>query len=491
VAIADAPLGPHDDALRRPDNTPDVLGVLWRRRWTALTAFIAVLATVTAITATLPRVYEATSYMLVNPSRPVSSNFEQTQISSALLTTYAQLLQTQNLADDVARRMRGAPGTPDNPRKAITVEGVTDSQLLKITAAAPNPRTAQLLANTYGQVFEERTRELAKSEASTGRASVAEPATLPTAAVRPRPKLYVAAGALLAAVCALGAALAAQRLDRRLEITGSMTEVLGLPIIGRIPQGSAAGLEQLLAGGRPQTNDARATAEGFRLVLANLTFANMGTRPRSVAVVSSDEQEGKSTVALSLGRAAGELDLPTLLVEADLRRPSLAAKAGSTMGSSLGFSSLLVHRTSLGEATWPLADSSMDLLPAGPLPPNPAALLGSEALSAFNREARERYELVLYDTPPLSVAADASLLAAVADGVVLVVDARRTQRRLAEQAVDQLRRAQATILGVVINRVDPGVYTSGYYAAGPVPGADQDLGMSVPRETFETPRSRD
>lgn len=472
----------------------DMLAVVWRRRWVALTAFVAVLASVAAITAALPPAYDATSYMLVNPSRPVASDFEQTQVSTALLTTYSQLVQTQNVADEVARRIGDVPDVPGNPRTAITVEGVSDSQLLKITAEARSPRAAQLLANTYSQVFEERTRQLASAGASTGKASVAEPATLPTAQVRPRPKLYLAAGVVLAVLAALGAALAAQRLDRRLEITDAMTEVLGLPVIGRIPQGSASELEQLLAGGQPETREVRAAAESFRLLLANLTFANLGSRPRSVAVVSSDEQEGKSTVALSLGRAASELQLPTLLVEADLRRPSLAAKAGGWAGTPLGFSSVLVHRAATTEATWPLEDSTMDLLPAGPLPPNPAALLGSGSLAAFDAEARSRYDLVIYDTPPLSVAADASLLASVAEGVVLVVDARRTQRRLVEQAVDQLRRAQASILGVVVNRVDSSPYTSGYYAEGPLAGSQQLQDAPPPpspRGGYERPVSRD
>jgi capsular exopolysaccharide synthesis family protein len=473
----------------RRASADDVLAVVWRRRWTALTAFVAVLASVAAITATLPPAYDATAYMLVTPNRPASSDFEQTQISSALLTTYAQLLQTQNLADEVKRRMGPDPAVPANPRDAIAVEGVTDSQLLKVTAEASSPEAAQRLANTYTQVFQERTRQLAAAGASTGKASVAEPATLPTVAVRPRPKLYLAAGAVLAALAALGAALAAHRLDRRLEITEGMTEILGLPIIGRIPQGSAADVERLLTGERLQTREARVVAESFRLLLANLTFANLGRRPRSVAIVSSDEQEGKSTVALSVARAAGELDVPTLLVEADLRRPSLSSKAGGRETMPRGFSAVLVNRAGMTDAILATAGSSMDLLPAGPLPPNPAALLGSEGLADFDRDAREHYELVVYDTPPLSVAADASLLASVAEGVVLVVDARRTQRQLAEQAVDQLRRAQATILGVVVNRVDPGPFTSGYYANGPV---NEDGTAPAPRlEPYERHVSRD
>lgn len=460
--------------------TQDVLSLLWRRRWVALLAFAAVLTGVGVATASMPKAYQATAYMLVTPDQPGASDFEQTQISQALVTTYARLVESQNLADEVADRLGDA--FTGNPADAIAVEAVPDSQLLTITGEASTPELTQRLTNLYATVFQERVLELRRSRAAGGRVAVAEPATLPEAQVRPRPRLYLAIGAVLAALAALGVALLAQRLDQRLHIGDDMTEVLGLPIIGRIPRGSATTLERLLAGEQPQDREGRATAEAFRLVLANLAFANMGERPQTVAVVSSTEQEGKSTTALSLGRAAGELETATLLVEADLRRPGLSDKAGAWESRRVGFSSLLVHRSSLSDAVWAIPDSNVDLLPAGPLPPNPAALLGSAALRQFDAEARERYRLVVYDTPPLSVSADASLVAAITDGVLLVVDARRTRRRAATQAVDQLRRASANILGVVVNRVDPAAFTSGYYyAADPAlladPRAEQPSGV--------------
>jgi capsular polysaccharide biosynthesis protein len=277
--------------MAHADSLATVAGVLWRRRWVALAAFVAVLLGVGAVTASLSKVYETTAYMLVNPAKPAASDFEQTQVSQALVTTYARLLESQNLADEVSQRLgRECEG---NPRTAIAVEAVPDSQLLTITGEAETPQAAQKLTNAYTEVFQERIGELSSAEAAGGKASVAEPATLPTAAVRPRPKLYLAIGAVLAALAAVGVALLAQRIDRRLHVTDDMTEVLGLPIIGRVPQGLGAG-----------DRESRAAAEAFRLLLANLTFANMGQRPRTVAVVSSAEQEGKSTTALSLARAA-------------------------------------------------------------------------------------------------------------------------------------------------------------------------------------------
>ena len=169
--------------------TSDLAGVLWRRRWVALAAFVAVLLGVGLVTASLPKVYETTAYMLVNPDQPGTNDFEQTQVSQALVTTYAQLLESQNLADEVSDRLGGA--YTENPKDAISVEAVPESQLLKITGEAGSPEVAQELTNPYSQVFQERIKELSDAKAASGRASVAEPATLPTAAVRPRPKLYL------------------------------------------------------------------------------------------------------------------------------------------------------------------------------------------------------------------------------------------------------------------------------------------------------------
>ena len=199
----------------------------------------------------------------------------------------------------------------------------------------------------------------------------------------------------------------------------------------------------------------------------------MGERPRTVAVVSSDEQEGKSTTALSLGRAAGELELRTLLVEADLRRPSLLGE-DRRLGSRrrFGFSTVLVHRATLTEAIWTMPESNVDLLPAGPLPPNPAALLGSPGAARVRRGGQDRYDLVVYDTPPLSVSADASLVAAITDGVCSWSTTAPHQRARRPRRWTSSAARTRTILGVVVNRVDPAEYTSGYYAADPALVAD-------------------
>ena len=286
--------------------------------------------------------------------------------------------------------------------------------------------------------------------------TIAEPASTPTGATRPRPVLYLALGALLAALAGLGAALLRDRLDQRVMLDSAATEVAGLPILGRLPRGA----------NRPE--GAAALGEAARLLLANLAFANMGQRPRSVAVVSAGEGEGKSTCTLSVGRAAAELGTDVLIVEADLRRPGLVDTVQAGRRAREGFATALVRpEMPLADEVVHVPGSTLDLLPSGPIPPNPAALLAGDRLANFDTRTRTVYELVVYDTPPFSAGADAALVSSVAEGVVLVVDATKTHRTPMLQAIEQLRRSRANVLGVVVNRAPDAV--DAYYGTAEAP----------------------
>lgn len=454
-----------------------ILPLLWRRRWTALIIGVLTFAVIAGATALLPRVYTSEAYLLVSPARSVSSDFEATQLTQILAKTYSELLQADSTSRAVDARLHttGAAG-------ALTVTAVPQSQLLSVQTEGDSPAAAQRLANTYVSVFTDKVDSIGARQTASGTVSVAEPASLPASPSRPRPLLYLALGALLAAVAGLGAALLRDRLDQRLPIESGSTEVLGLPIIGWLPR----------RGGRPE--DAAALAEAARLLLANLAFANFGERPRSLAVVSAGEQEGKSTCALAVGRAAAELGRDVLVVEADLRRPSLLAKLGlPPVAAGAGFAAALLRPERAFEANGVAAPgSAMEILPAGTIPPNPAALLGTDRLATFNARARGLHDITIYDTPPLSAGADASLVAAEAEAVVLVVDAQRTRRVAAAQAVEQLRRARVHILGVVVNRAPAAVdaYTYSSHAGDLVEMPDSDVGAEEDPGLLPAPTRR-
>jgi len=428
-----------------------ILPALWRRRLTLLTTAVAAFAAAVAVTFLLPKVYTSEAYLLVTPSEAAGSDFAATQLTQLLTRTYAELLQTESVGEAVDRRL----GVEDSAA-AVSVTPVPQSQLLAIEADAASGAGAQRLAYTYATVFQERLERLAEAG---GTVAVAEAASLPLEPSRPRPALYLALGLLLAVLVGAVAALARDRLDQRLPIDASTTELLGLPIIGRLPRGS-----------HRASGDA-AMAEASRLLFANLVFANLGERPRTLALVSASEEEGKSTCALLVGQAAAELGIDAVVVEAGLRRPGLLARMGSPARSSAhGLStSLLRPGTPLRDQVVNVPGSTLDVLPSGPVPLSPAALLGSERLSDFDARARAEYELVIYDTPPFRAGADAALVSAMAEAVILVVDAGLTRRPPVVQAVEQLRRGRANVLGVVVNRAPDAVDAS--YGEGGLPRA--------------------
>ena len=449
--------------------TGELLSILWRRKWWFLATFVVVVAVAAAITSSLAKVYTASTFLIVQPSNPAATDFEATQISTALNTTYSRLLETRTVGLEVRDAL--PEGVDPELVGDVSIESVPESQLIEVKAEGMSREEARTIANTYAEVFVDLSDTLFSDTVSSGRVRVATPAALPTDASRPRPKLYLALAALFGMLLGAGVALLRHRTDQRLQVAPDQTELFGLPIIARIPQSATRAVEELAHGDAGGRSEARSLAEGFRLLLANLAFANLGERPRSVAVLSSAPSEGKSITALSIGRAASELGIETLLVDADLRRPSLTAKVGVDLRTEHGLSSFLVRSAlSLTEASAEI-DDNLQLVPAGPIPPNPAALLGSKALPEFDRRAQRAYELVIYDTPPLSVGADASLVASITEGAILVLDVRNSKRKVVLQAVDQLRRSRANVLGVVLNRVPAAAITSYGYYGEPVAAA--------------------
>lgn len=199
-------------------------------------------------------------------------------------------------------------------------------------------------------------------------------------------------------------------------------------------------------------------AEAFRTLRTNLQFAGGDRAVRTLVVTGVGPDEGKTTVAANLAATLAAGGTRTLAVGADLRKPTLHRLFGVDGGR--GLTQVLLGRLSLEEAVVHVEPLGLDLLPAGPIPPNPAELLGSQRMAALLQAMAERWEMVIIDTPPALGLTDASLVAARADGTLLVVSVGLTSREGAQLARRQLEQVGARLVGVVLNQVSPG---SGYY----------------------------
>lgn len=200
-------------------------------------------------------------------------------------------------------------------------------------------------------------------------------------------------------------------------------------------------------------------SEAFRVLRTNLQFAGVDKPLKKILITSSVPQEGKSLITSNLAISIASAGNKTLLVDADLRRPK--QQKNFLLENYKGLSNLLAENLPLESVINETKVENLHVLTSGPVPPNPAEILGSAKMKKFIEEACSIYDMVLFDSPPVNSVADASILSASMDGVILVVEAGSTEREAAMVAKQQLEKVNARILGVVLNKVEQ--KSGGYY----------------------------
>ena len=274
-----------------------------------------------------------------------------------------------------------------------------------------------------------------------------ERARTPVSAATPDVARNMTLGALVALFAAFGLVFAIDFLDDTIKSADDVTRKLGLPCLGLVPALKSPAEHPLLSAGRSGH-----FGEAIRSLRTSVAFSHSSPGTAILMVTSAQPLEGKTTTACNLAVAMAYGGAKVLLVDADMRRPSVHASFGLMTGA--GLADVLVERTPLRDAVTRVQSPSLWILPAGTPPPNPSELLASGAMEALARQLREGpFDWVVVDTPPVLAVTDASLLAKHATGLVFVLGANMTRRRAAERAIETLAIGGPRILGAVLNRV--------------------------------------
>ena len=315
---------------------------------------------------------------------------------------------------------------------------------------------------------------------------VIDPATLATA-VDPRGRVNVVLGALLGVILGVGAAFfLVEYLDRTVRTSSDVETLLGIPVLGIIPRlrrlvpdeeapGAPQGLPLVVA--RDPLDPA---AEAYRNLRMNLMFMSTEDDPiRSVLFTSPGPGEGKSTTAVNFAVMLAQQGQRVLLLDADLRRPSLHRSLD--LLREPGLTNLLVGDATAREAIRPSVLPNLDVLPSGPFHPNPSELLNSKPMMRLLEEFEGKYSQVIVDSPPVLAVTDAAVLAAHTDGAVVVLRSGETEQRAAERSVEQLRRLDVRVFGAVLNEVattttEESYYLQYYYAYQPAAEVEEEEG---------------
>lgn len=469
-----------------------------RRHWRIIVASTLVAIALMAVWDFFqPKVYQASSSGFVTTGK--SSNLSEAsfgdQLAKSRATSYVDVASSRAVAERVIDDLN-LDTTPAALINQITVTQPTDTVLLRISANASSPEQAQQIANSWVKALSAQVAQLEGSGSGGLRIDTLEPAQLPSTPISPNTKLDLTIAGIVGLLAGVGLAMLRSQLDGRLRDPNKVREQFGVPVLGSVPQN--AQLEKadrripIVVGEGVRTDtEGLVTAEAFLKMRTSLQYMNVDRTLRVIVVTSPNPDDGKSTVAANIAASIALSGERTLLVDADLRRPSIASGFGLLDGA--GLAEVLAHRVDLPDVLQEAPETpNLSVLAAGLTPPNPSEMLGSQAMKSLLTELSSDYFVVI-DAPPLLPVTDAAILGTQVDGVVVVITAGKTLDHQLETAVRNLNEVHADILGVVMNKLSArdmqSYYGSGYgtyYGREQKPAASRTEGLRRQRAKQRT-----
>jgi capsular exopolysaccharide synthesis family protein len=201
-----------------------------------------------------------------------------------------------------------------------------------------------------------------------------------------------------------------------------------------------------------QNNPNSPTSEAYRSLRFNIEFSAFDREVKTIAITSANRGEGKTTTALNLAAAYAQIGMKVILLDADLRNPSIHLAFGGD--NSRGLTSFLTNRNAMKEITQESYIENLSTITSGPIPSNPAELLASKQMNLLLDELKKNYDLIIVDTPPILTLTDAKIMAVKCDGVLLVMAYGKVKLKAAKQVKEELMLAKAKLMGVVMNKIN-------------------------------------
>ena len=445
----------------------DLVRTLRKRIWVVLLAIVLIEAL--AVSSSLlqePR-YEASIQILVGQRSDVNPTFALSVLDLQQLTlTMAQTVNTRPVAEAATRRLNLSM-TPETLLDNLDSEALEETQLIRVTYRDSDPQRAERVVNAIGEAFSEQVSNVNLS-ANAVTATVWERATVPEEPISPNPVLRTFFGLLIGVILGVGLAFVLEILDDSWRSPEEAEQISGVLTLGVIP---ALGLERGKKGGsaqmarplgRSQSEDSSdwlvtisdpsgAASEAYRSLRTNLYYSIADDPPNKVILLAGPSSRiGKSTTCANLGVVLAQADRSTLIVDCDLRKPVLHKSFG--LRNSYGLMNVL-SREYMPHEVWKEPTEGLRVLPAGPVPANPAEVLASEHFARFLEQIRPKFDYVLLDAPPTQLVSDPTILAPQVDGVLLLFDAQSTRKDSVRQAIRGLEAVGANVLGTVMTNV--------------------------------------
>ena len=447
----------------------DLLQIIRKHLASAIISFVVVFAAVAAVAFIMPPKYTATAEAFATYAGQSGETQTINDMSSGAnylntqIKTYPELVKTEAVLQPVIKDLGLDMTTTD--LAGVTAANPTNTFMVDISAEVGDPQQAADIANSVAKnLADQISSDLYNNSSSSGspiKLTVVQKAQTPTGQSSPNIPLYLAAGLILGLIVGIGVALLKDILNPKVDSTDDVRELTHASSLGTVPQAS------ILDDSRPVVvaQPAGSEAEEFRRIRTNLSFltttATQG-HGRLLVITSTDPSEGKTTVSSNVAVALAEEGKSVLLIDADLRHPSVAHKLG--IEGHVGLSHVLSRQASPADVIQKYWKPNLHIMPAGKRPANASILLNSDLMKEMVEQALTQYDYVIIDTAPLSVANDATVFGRMAGGLVLVTGKGVVEKKELENTATALQAAEVPILGFIFNFADPKkIHSKNYY----------------------------
>lgn len=429
----------------------DYLAVL-RKRWISvvlITTFAVAGAAATTLLAT-PQ-YQATTrlFFAVPGGESVSDLAQGSSFTEKQMSSYAQVATSPLVLERVVTEL-GLDVDAGELAKSVQATVPPNTVILEATASSADSAEAAAIANAVGSQLTTVVGALYPERADGSQAVLATtlaPAHAPQAPASPNVRLNIALGLLAGLALGVGVAVVRESMDTKVRSDRDVAQITDRAILGSVFFDTEAATHPIVMVDRPSS----VRAESIRRLRTNLQFVEVAQGPRSILVTSSVPMEGKTTTVVNLAVALADAGARVLLVDADLRRPSLAKVMG--LEGAVGLTSVLIGQADIADVVQSWGGGRLEVLAAGPIPPNPSELLGTPAMAKLLEAVTENYDVVLLDSPPLLPVTDAAILSKRTDGTLVVAGTDRLQKVQLRSALDALEAVDAHVLGIVLNKI--------------------------------------
>lgn len=450
-------------------NSHEVARII-RKHWLLIaltTVLVAGLAAFASFRAT--PVYTAKSSLFVSlPSGNTASELSQgSAYAQGQMQSFAALATRPIVLSEVIDDLDLAT-TPAALGRRVGARVSGDTVILEVWASDTSPDQAAKIANSVVGSLNQAAGDVSPKrddgEPSVGMSTLGE-ATPPAYPSSPNKRRNVALGVVAGLLLGVAVAIARERADTRLRSVNDVASRTAAPLLAELPEDSSMNRTAVAMRDEP----IGPLAESFRRLRTNLEFLRVGGQSIALVVTSAEPGEGKTSTVLNLAVACAQSGDRVILIDADLHKPSAAKRMG--LDDSHGLSTVLSGQMTFADAVQHGGRGlGIDILVAGPVPPNAADLLGSQEMKSLLADLLLAYDVILLDTPPILPLVDASVLGRQVSGAIVVVRLNRSKKESLAKALGSVSQVGTKVLGVVVNSV-PKAQSSGYYQYGPAPRA--------------------